>query len=204
MLFGLLLLPHLALGEVVTVAPGPGTGAHCESLHCAQDRVRQLLRVPSASEGAAEDITVRVAGGSYELMEPLVFDERDHATDGRRVVWQGPAAGASHAARPARILGGTRLRGWERAWGEVYRTRLGRRVWNLAENGRQSNPARHPNTNPGAGSGQLNGSASMAGITWNEVPAAPLTLGCGKAACDAPSALCTGGAAGKRQRVRLG
>ena len=174
MLFGLLLLPHLALGEVVTVAP-PGTGAHCESLHCAQDRVRELLRAPSALESPAEDITVFVAGGSYELTEPLVFDERDHATDGRRVVWQGPAgsaAGGSHAARPARILGGTRLRGWERAWGDVYRTRLGRRVWNLAENGRQSNPARHPNTNPGAGSGQLNGSASMAGITWNEVTAA--------------------------------
>ena len=113
----------LALSELVTIAPASARphGADCESLHCAQIRVRELLTAPLADGlEPPEDITVRAAPGSYELTEPLVFGERDHATDGRRVVWQGTAgsgAGAhqsrSEASR-ARILGGTRVSGWER------------------------------------------------------------------------------------------
>ena len=171
------------LGELVTIAPASARphGADCESLHCAQLRVRELLAAPLA-EGpqAVDDITVRIAPGSYELTEPLVFGERDHATDGRRVVWQalGPAGsggggGGSRLSRQsqrasARVVGGTLVHGWERAWGDVWKVKLGRRVWSLSENSRQSSPARHPNTNPGAGSGQLNGSASATSFSWNE------------------------------------
>jgi hypothetical protein len=176
LIIALLALSDLTLAELVTIAPASARphGADCESLHCAQLRVRELLTVPLAREGldAAEDITVRVAPGSYELAEPLVFGERDHATDGRRVVWQGPAGGGGGARQSrgasARVLGGTRVSGWERAWGDVWKVKLGRRVWSLSENSRQSSPARHPNTNPGAGSGQLNGSASATSFSWNE------------------------------------
>jgi hypothetical protein len=159
------------LGELVTVAPASARphGADCEALHCAQLRVRELLAAPLVQgPQAAEDITVRIAPGSYELTEPLVIDERYHPTDGRRVVWQGPAGSGGGGGSPARVLGGTLLRGWERAWGEVWKVKLGRRIWSLSENSRQSSPARHPNTNPGAGSGQLNGSASETSFSWNE------------------------------------
>ena len=57
------------------------------------------------------------------------------------------------------------LGAWQRAWGQVYRTRLGRRIYGLSENGRQGNPARHPNTNPGAGAGWLGG-ANNGGFSW--------------------------------------
>jgi hypothetical protein len=149
------------------------------SLHRAQTAVRALLQRHGAAAG---DITVHVGGGRYELGEPLVFDERDHhpahrdSGSGHRVTWAGPPKASEEKAR---VLCGTALAGWQHAWGGVYKIKLGRRVWNLAENGRQSNPARHPNTNPGAGSGQLNGSASTSGFTWHEgaLPANVTTFG---------------------------
>ena len=173
----LLALSNLALSELVTIAPASARphGADCESLHCAQLRVRELLAAPLAKEQPADDITVRIAPGGYELTEPLVFGERDHAKDGRRVVWQGPAGGGGGGggtrqsrSGSARVLGGTVVSGWERAWGDVWKVQLGRRVWSLSENSRQCSPARHPNTNPGAGSGQLNGSASATSFSWHE------------------------------------
>eukprot|EP01047_Picozoa_sp_COSAG01_P007544 COSAG01_NODE_288_length_19394_cov_29.544960_1_plen_334_part_00 len=194
LLVALTLCTGLARGElmVVTVAPASARphGADCESLHCAQRRVRALLAsappppplLPDAAQG---DITVHIAPGAYELTEPLIFDARDHASGGRRVIWQGPAGSGSgsgaRAGGAARVLGGTRLRGWQRAWGEVYKVRLGRRIWSLSENSRQCSPARHPNTNPGAGSGQLNGSASATGFRWNQgaLPANVSTFGLG-------------------------
>eukprot|EP01048_Picozoa_sp_COSAG05_P004567 COSAG05_NODE_251_length_12871_cov_4.691669_1_plen_214_part_10 len=135
------------------------------SLGRAQSAVRALLQQRGAS--AAGNITVTVGGGRYELREPLVFDERDHhaAPSANRVSWTGPSKAA---AKKARVLCGAALSGWQHAWGGVYKVHLGRRVWNLAEAGRQSNPARHPNTNPGAGSGQLNGSSSSGGFSWHE------------------------------------
>ena len=48
------------------------------------------LEEARAAEALAEDITVHVAGGTYEMTEPLRFDHRDGGRDGHRVVWQGP------------------------------------------------------------------------------------------------------------------
>jgi hypothetical protein len=178
-----LLLPLLAIAAAaplddILVSPaagddvaGDGTALRpFASLHRAQLAARAALQTAAASGGGG-DLTVRIAGGRYELTEPLVFDERDQhaAPSPHRVSWVGPSLDAQTAGEEAaRVLCGTVLSGWQHAWGGVYKVRLGRRVWNLAENGRQSNPARHPNTNPGAGMGQLNGSSSTAGFSWNE------------------------------------
>ena len=128
------------------------------TLHAAQSKVRSLLVA-----GAPTGIEVMVHAGRYELTEPLRFTSVDSGPAGARVVWRkyGPASAE------VRILGGRAVGGWEHAWGEVYRTRLGRRVYGLSENGRQANPARHPNTNPGAGAGWLGG-ASDGGFSWAE------------------------------------
>jgi hypothetical protein len=182
MLLPLFLLPA-AVGYSSTAAPPPlllsvfvsptgsdvvGDGSAAKphaSLSRAQTAVRELLRQHGAGAG---NITVHVGGGRYELGEPLVFDERDHHQwhgGDRRVTWVGPPKDSENKAR---VLCGTSLSGWQHAWGGVYKVKLGRRIWNLVEDGRQSNPARHPNTNPGAGMGQLNGSSSKGGFSWNE------------------------------------
>jgi hypothetical protein len=100
------------------------------SLHRAQLAVRAALHTAAAS-GVGGDLTVRIAGGRYELTEPLVFDERDHhATPSpHRVSWVGPSLDAQTAGEEAaRVLCGTVLSGWQHAWGGVYKVRLGRRV----------------------------------------------------------------------------
>lgn len=133
------------------------------SLHAAQSEVRRLLANASTST-TSSDIEVLVHPGQYELDVPLRFTSADSGRGvGARVVWKkhGPVSAE------ARVLGGRVLGSWQHAWGEVYRTRLGRRIYGLSENGRQGNPARHPNTNPGAGAGWLGG-ASNSGFSWAE------------------------------------
>ena len=134
------------------------------SLHRAQRAVRAELRQISQSgehaEAESSDITVSVGPGVHALNEPLRFDSRDSGRAGRRVVWRG------HGGESTRILGGPMVGDWEHAWGNVYRSKLGRRVYALAEGGRQANPARHPNTNPGYGSGWFDGSVNGGGFTW--------------------------------------
>lgn len=108
------------------------------TLHAAHAAARAFV----AKAPLTEDLTVSLAAGAYELPSSLTFTEQDGGRDGHRVIWSGPSVGE------ARVLGGTRVGDWEHAWGEVYRTRLGRRVYGLSESGKQANPARHPNTNP--------------------------------------------------------
>ena len=149
----------------IHVAPDSGSIATADgsasrpfaTLGAAHEAARTLL----AAGPLTEDLTVSCAAGTYELAEPLVFTERDGGRDGHRVIWSGPADGVGEA----RVLGGTRLGGWELAWGEVYRMRLGRRIYGLSENGKQANPARHPNTSPGEGSGWLEASVTNHGMT---------------------------------------
>ena len=129
------------------------------SLQAAQRAVRAELR--AADEDKRTDITVSMAPGAHALAEPLRFDSRDSGRAGRRVVWRG-----THGGDRTRILGGPAVGGWEHAWGSVYRSKLGRRVFALSEGGRQANLARHPNTNPGSGSGWHAGAVSNAGFTW--------------------------------------
>eukprot|EP01052_Picozoa_sp_SAG31_P010818 SAG31_NODE_601_length_13643_cov_64.237005_15_plen_130_part_00 len=58
---------------------GDGSSFHpYASLGRAQAAVRSLLLRQQQTGGAADNITVHVAGGRYELTEPLVFDARDH------------------------------------------------------------------------------------------------------------------------------
>jgi len=149
---------HVAPATATFVSAADGSTKHpFTTLHDARDAAREYL----ASAPLAADLAVSLAAGSYELPSSLEFTELDAGgRDGRRVVWSGPSDGE------ARILGGTRVADWERAWGEVYRTRLGRRVYGLSENGKQANPARHPNTNPGEGSGWFNGAVNNGGFNW--------------------------------------
>ena len=177
----MILLPLLLLASSVDTAPirfhvaptkarlpsaamtPPGDGS-CErpfaSLHEAQRAVRAVL---GSATGAPAGVEVSVAAGRHELAEPLRFTSADSDRSGARVVWRGP----TDQGAEARILGGGAVGDWQHAWGMVYKTRLGRRVYGLSENGRQANPARHPNTNPGSGSGWLGGT-SNAGFSWKQ------------------------------------
>lgn len=151
-------------------------GSPFATLHAAQAGVRTLLAAGAAPAG----VEVRVAPGRYQLERPLRFTSADSGRVGARVVWKGVAAAGDGGGGEARILGGEAVGGWERVWGEVHRTRLGRRVYGLSENGRQANPARHPNTNPGSGSGWLGG-ANGGGFSWaaGQLPPNVSTFGLG-------------------------
>jgi hypothetical protein len=131
------------------------------TLHQAQKAVRTVL---GSAAGAPDGVEVSVAAGRHELAEPLRFTSADSGRSGARVVWRGPAEPGAEA----HVLGGSAVGGWQRAWGQVYKTRLGRRVYGLSENGRQANPARHPNTNPGSGSGYLGSTTNNGGFSWAE------------------------------------
>ena len=121
----------------------------------AQRAVREVLRRGPLKE----DLRVELEPGTYSLPEPLIFTRAD-CDSAHSVVWAGTGVG------DVRVLGGELVQGWKRVWGSVYRARLGRRVYNLVEDGRQARLARHPNTAPGIGSGWLNASASATSMTW--------------------------------------
>ncbi len=79
------------------------------SLARARDAVRALL-----ADGADRDVTVWIAGGTYRVIEPVVFGLADSAPDGRTV---------SYVAAPGEepvFSAGVPVTGWEKGEGQVW------------------------------------------------------------------------------------
>lgn len=66
----------------------------------AKDKVREINKSMSAN------ITVEIAGGRYELSEPLVFDDEDSGFNGYKVIYK-----AKNGEKPI-ISGGKKVEGW--------------------------------------------------------------------------------------------
>ncbi|MBD3320754.1 MAG: hypothetical protein GF350_06640 [Chitinivibrionales bacterium] len=119
-----------------------------KTLHHARDAIR--------SAGSDEKIVI-LNEGNYFLDEPLRFDENDNGTEQNPVVWKG------EDNKDVAVYGGRRITGWEvyqqvegkmpgvphyPLSGTIYRAQLpdqNWKFWNLAENGKRSPQARHPN-----------------------------------------------------------
>ncbi len=101
----------------------------------ARDAARDLLRA-----GSTTDVVIRLRGGRYELAEPLRLGPEDSGTPTRRVVWE------SEAGEKAVLSGGTRVEGWTREEGAVWRVDLpeARSFRNLYRDGRRWTRARAP------------------------------------------------------------
>ncbi len=101
--------PAAAAASTVFVSPtgndaNPGTTADrpLRTLSRARDLVRTL------NQAMTTDLTVSLAGGVYQLTQPLTLDARDSGTGGHNVIWT-----AAAGARPV-ISGGIRVTGWTR------------------------------------------------------------------------------------------
>ena len=106
---------HAAVQATVFVSPSgddanPGTSASrpVRTLPRAQDVVRTL------NTAMTGDIVVSLAGGTYQLTQPLRLDARDSGTGGHRVIWT-----AAAGARPL-VSGGIPITGWTKGSGNVW------------------------------------------------------------------------------------
>ncbi|MBD3344637.1 MAG: hypothetical protein GF401_06210 [Chitinivibrionales bacterium] len=108
-------------------------GSPFKTLHHARDALRNV---------SGESKTVIIKDGDYFLDEPLRFDENDAGTEQNPVLWKG-----EDGTFPT-IYGGQRITGWEKVSGDIYKAHVGStdwQFWTLSENGKRSQPARHPN-----------------------------------------------------------
>ncbi|MBD3320779.1 MAG: hypothetical protein GF350_06770 [Chitinivibrionales bacterium] len=87
-------------------------------------------------------------GGDYYLDVKFSLDDRDGGSEQSPVTW------TAYPGEEPRLFGGVRITGWEHVSDNIYRTKLDNlpshvnldtMTWTLSENGRRSNPARHPN-----------------------------------------------------------
>jgi len=79
----------------------------------AQRAVRKLI-----AAGLREDVTVHIGGGRYELDRPLVFGSQDGGTAKRRVAYAGVKG------EQAVLSGGSRITGWRKGKGGVWRATI--------------------------------------------------------------------------------
>src|SRR5439155_2728759 len=75
-------------------------------------RAQQLVRARTGT--MTGDLRVELAGGTYQLAEPLTMDARDSGTGGHNVIWT-----AAAGARPV-ISGGVPITGWKKGSGNVW------------------------------------------------------------------------------------
>jgi Right handed beta helix region len=104
-----------AVQKTVYVSPSgndanPGTSADgpVKTLQRARDLVRGMNKAMTG------DIVVSLAGGTYQLSQPLTLDATDSGTDGHRVIWS-----AAPDAHPV-ISGGIPVTGWKKGTGNVW------------------------------------------------------------------------------------
>jgi hypothetical protein len=81
----------------------PGTEASpFATIEQARNAVRKKI-----SDGLTSDLLVLIRGGTYELSQPLTFDNRDSGTDQFSITY------ASHPGEQALISGGRSITGWQ-------------------------------------------------------------------------------------------
>jgi hypothetical protein len=96
-----------ATAALIYAAPD-GSGSACSqarpcSIEGAQQRERQVL---ATGEGAAKDVVVTLASGTYRLAAPLRFGPQDSGSNGHTVTWT-----AAPGAHPV-LSGAIRVTGW--------------------------------------------------------------------------------------------
>jgi hypothetical protein len=96
-----------ATAAMIYAAPD-GSGPACSrprpcSIEGAQQRERHIL---TTDEGAAKDVVVALADGTYRLSNPLRFGPQDSGRNGHTVTWT-----AAPGARPV-LSGALRVTGW--------------------------------------------------------------------------------------------
>jgi len=135
----------IAAGELF-VAPGgrdssPGTA---DEPFATVSRARDAVRQKIAAELTA-DVSVRIAGGTYFLSEPVVFGPTDSGTAEYSITY------TSADERATILSGGRRITGWKRAAGDLWTAELpdvAAGKWRFRElfvNGQRATRARIPN-----------------------------------------------------------
>lgn len=102
------------------------------------DRARAAVRA-AVADGQAGTITVRIAGGTYYLDEPLRFDAADGGNDGHEVVY------TNYEGQRPRIVAGRRVDEWSEVGDGVYEADLDHTVNTIYEDGTRARLARCPN-----------------------------------------------------------
>ena len=90
-----------------------GSDGPFATLFRARDEARKRI-----GEGLQGPLSIQIHDGVYRLWKPLILDGRDGGTEEHEVTWM-----AAPGARPV-ISGGRRLRGWEKAEGELWAVEL--------------------------------------------------------------------------------
>ena len=102
--FGMPALSHAATAATLYVSP-TGSGTACSATApCSITQAQSSVR--SMTSSMSGDIVVQLAGGTYRLTAPLVFNASDSGTNGHTVIWQ-----AAPGATPV-LSGGQQVTGW--------------------------------------------------------------------------------------------
>lgn len=142
------------------------------SLRRAQQAVRQRI-----ARGLDSDVHVFLRAGTYELTEPMAFDQGDSGNDRFAV---------SYAALPGEtvvISGGRKVTGWQRNQGEVWTASVpdvkadGWQFRNLFVNGRRAVRARTPNHDAAPSCWNLQGAELSSDLSRFTLTLAPGVLG---------------------------
>jgi hypothetical protein len=88
--------------------PGTSAAKPVKTLQRARDLVRGL------NQNMTGDVVVSLAGGTYQLAQPLTFGAQDSGTGGHRVIWS-----AAPDAQPV-ISGGVPITGWTKGSGGIW------------------------------------------------------------------------------------
>ena len=102
--FGIPAVSHAATAATLYASP-TGSGTACSAAApCSITQAQSSVR--SMNSNMSGDIVVQLAGGTYRLSAPLVFNASDSGTNGHNVIWQA-ASGASPV-----LSGGQQVSGW--------------------------------------------------------------------------------------------
>ena len=117
---GVLFVTRLALGAEFYVAPdgsdaGPGTKSKpFATVERGRDAARELIK-----QGLKEDVTVYLRGGTYYIMDPVVFDSRDTGSENCSVTY------AAFPGEQPLISGGRVIKTrWEKVDDSIWKTHL--------------------------------------------------------------------------------
>jgi hypothetical protein len=102
--FGMPALSHAATAATLYASPA-GSGTACSATApCSITQAQTSVR--SMTSSMSGDIVVQLAGGTYRLTAPLVFNASDSGTNGHTVIWQ-----AASGTTPV-LSGGQQVTGW--------------------------------------------------------------------------------------------
>jgi len=96
------LVGPLTAGEIVFPV---AKDAAIQTLHQAQEKIRAFR---TAHPNATDDVVIEIAGGDYELEQPLALTAADSGTEQSRTIWR------AKAGETVRILGGKKLDDWKK------------------------------------------------------------------------------------------